>query len=134
MDKHTNLQCLQAYEAGYGESIDDILLARHRFSLPPTRRPVSGPGEAGSAFSSAGPEQRVSSAEFLVRGRGWRRGPGLFEIRSPPPPLSVTLRAGATALPEASASTGTVHVNVRTKALIKNTPWSGLGVFTTVTK
>jgi len=134
MDKHTNLQGLQAYEAGDGESIDDILLARHRFSLPPTRRPVSGPRVAGSAFSSIGTKQGVSSAEFLVRGRGWRRGPVLREIRSPPPPLSVTLRAGAAALPEASASTGTIHVNVRTKALVKNTPCSCLGDFKTITK
>lgn len=108
LQRTVHLQCLQAYEAGYRETIDDVFLTGHGLPLPPAGGPVSAvsrsslsPPWAPSSVRAAGP--------LLIGPRGQRRGPLLVQVHSPPPPLSVPLRPGPAALSIPGAATGTLH-------------------------
>lgn len=102
------LQCFQANEACNSEAINDVFLAGHRLSLPPSRRPV--PSESGPAFSPTRTQDTVRPTRLPIGAWGQGCGPLPGQVHSPSPPLPVSLRTGASALPEPGGSARALHV------------------------
>lgn len=102
------LQRLEADEACDSEAVDDVFLAGHGLSLPPTRRPMSP--KHGPTFSPTRTQDVIRPATLSVGARGQGCGPLLGQVHSPPPPqLPVALRTGPSALSHSSASARTLH-------------------------
>lgn len=114
------LQCLQADKARNGEAINDVFLAGHRLSLPPTWRPVSP--ETGPAFSPTGTQDTVCATSLPIGAWGQGCGPLVGQVYSPPPPLPVALRTGPSALPESSAPALALHVETAPSSVTPVTP------------
>lgn len=102
-----HLQSLQANEAGNCETIYDVFLTRHGLSLPPTGWSVSAVSRSALSPPRA-PCSVRATGPLLIGPRGQGRGPLLVQVHSPPP-LSVSLRPGPTALSEPGATAGTLH-------------------------
>lgn len=121
--KQIYLQGFQANKARNSESINDVFLAGHRLSLPPSWRPLSS--KTGPAFSTTGTQDTVCPASLPIGAWGQGCGPLRGQVHSPPPPLPVALWTGPSALPESSASARALHLRttplfltpVRPKAL-----------------
>lgn len=67
------LQCFQANKARNSEAINDVFLAGHRLSLPPTRRPVSS--KTRPTFPTTGTPDAVCPTSLLIGARGQGCGP-----------------------------------------------------------
>lgn len=102
------LQCFQANEACNCEAINDVFLAGHRLSFPPSRRPV--PSESGPTFSPARTQDTVGSTRLPIWARGQGCGPFPGKVHSPSAPFPVALRTGPSALPEPGGSARAFHV------------------------